>query len=51
MYLSQIPLYNGIPFELKTLNDITVKTLMDADNGNGLHSIDSVDDSFQELDN
>jgi len=51
MYLSQITLHNGIPFELKIPNDITAKTLIDADNGNGLHAVDSVDDLFQELDN
>lgn len=51
MYLSQITLHNGIPFELKIPNDITAKTLMDADNGNGLHAVASVDDLFQELDN
>ncbi len=51
MYLSQITLHNGIPFELKIPNDITAKTLLDADNGNGLHAVDSVDDLFQELDN
>jgi DNA-damage-inducible protein J len=51
MYLSQITLHNGIPFELKIPNDITAKTLMDAENGNDLHTVDSVDDLFQELDN
>ena len=51
MYLAQITLHNGIPFELKIPNDITVKTLMDAENGNDLHTVDSVDDLFQELDN
>jgi DNA-damage-inducible protein J len=51
MYLSQITLHNGIPFELKIPNDITAKTLMDADNGEGLHTVNSVDDLFQELDN
>jgi len=50
MYLSQITLHNGIPFELKIPNNITAKTLMDADNGNGLHTVDSVDELFQELD-
>ena len=51
MYLSQITLHNGIPFELKIPNDTTAKTLMDADNGKGLHTVNSVDDLFQELDN
>ncbi|MCG8637247.1 MAG: type II toxin-antitoxin system RelB/DinJ family antitoxin [Desulfobacterales bacterium] len=51
IYLSQITLHNGIPFELKIPNDITAKTLRDADNGNELHPADSVDDLFKELDN
>ena len=51
MYLSQITLHNGIPFELKIPNNITAKTLMDTDNGKGLHTVNSVDDLFQELDN
>ena len=51
MYLSQITLHNGIPFELKIPNDITAKTLMDTDHGKGLHTTNSVDDLFQELEN
>ncbi len=51
MYLSQITMHNGIPFELKIPNDITAKTLMGANKGNELHTVDSVDDLFQELDN
>jgi len=51
MYLSQITLQNGIPFEIKIPNDITVKTFMDVENGKELHTVGSVDDLFQELDN
>jgi DNA-damage-inducible protein J len=51
MYLSQITLHNGIPFELKIPNTTTAKTLMDTDNGNELHTVGSVDDLFEELDN
>ncbi len=47
MYLSQITLHNGIPFELKIPSDTTAKTLMDADNGKGLHTVNSVDDLFK----
>ena len=50
MYLSQITLHNGIPFEIKLPNDITEKTLNDAEKGKGLHKVDSVDALFQELD-
>ena len=50
MYLSQIALHNGIPFELKIPNKLTAKTLRDAENGKNLHKVDSVDELFQELD-
>ena len=50
MYLSQITLHNGIPFEIKIPNEVTAKTLKDAENGKNLHKVDSVDSLFQELD-
>ncbi len=50
MYLSQITLHKGIPFEIKIPNEATAKTLRDAENGNELHKVDSVDELFQELD-
>lgn len=50
MYLSQITLHNGIPFEIKIPNKVTVSTLKDSKNGKNIHSFDSVDELFQELD-
>ncbi len=50
MYLSQITLHKGIPFELKIPNEVTAKTLQDAENGENIHKVDSVDDLFRELD-
>jgi len=50
MFLSQITLNKGIPFEIKIPNEITAKTLKDAENGYELHKVDSVDELFQELD-
>jgi DNA-damage-inducible protein J len=50
MYLSQITLHNGIPFEIKLPNDLTDKVLMDSEQGKNLHKADSVDDLFLELD-
>ena len=50
IYLSQITLQGGIPFELKIPNELTAKTLRDTENGKGLHKVDSVDHLFQELD-
>lgn len=50
MYLSQITLHNGIPFEIKIPNEITAKTLKDVEDGKKIHIVDSVDELFQELD-
>ena len=50
MYLSQITLHNGIPFEIKIPNEVTAKALKDAENGKNVHDVDSVDKLFQELD-
>lgn len=50
MYLSQITLHRGIPFEIKIPNEITVKALTDSENGKNLYKVDSVDELFEELD-
>jgi DNA-damage-inducible protein J len=50
IYLSQITLHKGIPFEIKLPNELTAKTLKDSKNGSALHKVDSVDALFQELD-
>ncbi len=50
LYLSQITLHNGIPFEVKIPNKVTEKTLKASENGEHIHSVDSVDVLFQELD-
>ena len=50
MYLSQIALQRGIPFEIKIPNEITAKTLTDSGNEKNLHKVDSVDELFEELD-
>ncbi len=49
MYLSQITLQRGIPFELKIPNALTEKTLEDSEKGKNLHSVDSLDQLFEEL--
>ena len=49
LYLAQITLHNGIPFEIKIPNEVTAKTLKDAENGKNLHEAASVDELFQEL--
>ena len=50
MYLSQITLHQGIPFELRIPNDLTAKILTESKKGKNMHTVDSVDQLFQELD-
>ncbi len=50
MYLSQITLHNGIPFEIKIPNKLTAKTLEGTENMKEIHKVSSVDELFQELD-
>jgi DNA-damage-inducible protein J len=49
LYLTQITLNKGIPFEIKIPNSLTAKTLNDSENGKGLHQVSDVDELFQEL--
>lgn len=50
MYLSQITLHNGIPFEIKIPKKLTAKTFEGSENMNEIHKVSSVDELFQELD-
>ena len=50
MYIRQIILHRGIPFEVKIPTELTDKTLRDAEAGKDLHRADSVDELFKELD-
>jgi len=49
MYLSQITLHQGIPFELKIPNDQTVQALAESEQGKNLHQVDSVEQLLVEL--
>ncbi len=49
IYLSQITLHNGIPFEVRIPNEVTAKTLIDAENGKKVNKVQSLDILFQEL--
>jgi len=51
LYLTQITLNKGIPFEIKIPNKLTAKTLKDSENGKELHKVSDVDVLFQELNN
>ncbi len=39
MYLSQINLHKGIPFEVKIPNSLTARTLKESEDGMGLHTV------------
>ncbi|MBN2013371.1 type II toxin-antitoxin system RelB/DinJ family antitoxin [candidate division KSB1 bacterium] len=50
MYLTQVTLHNGIPFELKIPNELTTETIRKSEQGQELNQVDSVDELFKELD-
>ena len=49
IYLTQITLNKGIPFEIKIPNKLTVRILKEAENRKELHKVSDVDELFQEL--
>ena len=49
LYLTQITLRKGIPFEIKIPNNLTANTLENSENGKELHSVSNIDELFQEL--
>ena len=49
MYLTQVTLHKGIPFDLKIPNELTVETIRKSEAGKELHKVNSVDELFKEL--
>ena len=49
LFMSQIKLKKGLPFEVRIPNRVTRKTLDDADKGKGLHKAEDVKDLFDQL--
>lgn len=49
LYLTQITLHKGIPFEIKIPNETTQKTLKESEARKNLHRADTVADLFEEL--
>jgi len=49
MYLTQITLQKGIPFEIKIPTKLTAKTLKESEEGKELHKVSNVEELFQEL--
>ena len=50
MYLTQIALQRGIPFEIKIPNELTKTTLIKSEKGDELHGVNTVEQLFSELD-
>ena len=51
LYLTQVTLHRGIPFEIRIPNDLTLKTLEKTERGEELNEVSNVDELFQELNN
>ena len=51
LYLTQVTLHRGIPFDIKIPNVLTAKTLEKTEKGSELNSVSSVDELFRELNN
>ena len=49
LFLRQVALQKGIPFEIKIPNELTDKTLRDSEEGKDLHKASTVDKLFKEL--
>lgn len=50
IFLTQVSLRRGLPFEITLPNEVTAETLKKSENGKGLHKVSSVDKLFRELD-
>ena len=50
MFLTQVSLNRGIPFEIKIPNELTAETLKKSEKGEDLHKVTNVDELFRELD-
>jgi DNA-damage-inducible protein J len=51
LYLTQVTLHRGIPFEIKIPNELTLKTLKNIEEGKNLIEVSSADELFEELNN
>ena len=51
LYLTQVTLHRGIPFEIRIPNELTLKTLEKTEKGKELNEVSNVDELFQELNN
>jgi DNA-damage-inducible protein J len=49
LYLRQVILRRGIPFDIEIPNELTAKVLRNSKKGRGLHKVAGVDKLFKEL--
>lgn len=49
IFLTQVSLTNGIPFEIKIPDNLTEETLRKSENGEDLHEVSDVNKLFEEL--
>ena len=49
LYLTQITLIKGIPFEIKIPNKLTAQTLKASENGKELHKVSNVEELFKKM--
>ncbi len=51
IFLTQVSLHKGIPFEIKIPNKLTEDTLRKSEKGKDLHEVSDVKQLFEELEN
>ena len=49
MYLTQVTLQKGIPFDLKIPNELTSETIRKSERGEEIHKVNTMDELFKEL--
>ena len=50
MYLTQVALHKGIPFDIRIPNEVTIATLQKSEEGKELHNVSGTEELFGELD-
>jgi len=49
IFLQQVVLHKGIPFDIKVPNELTAKTMEKAERGEDVHRVGSAEELFEEL--
>lgn len=51
LFLTQVSLTKGIPFDIKIPNELTEETMLKSENGEELHQVSDTEKLFEELNN